>query len=160
MRRITHVAVIAALGAVLALAGCGGGSPDEEAPAQTTETTETTDTTTETVETEHEMETTTAEDSGDDSDESSGDAKTIRIVVRSGQVEGGIQRPSVKQGQTVALVVDTDAGEYVHVHGYDLREDVVPGEPTRLSFVASTPGRFEVELHNPSVVIADLQVEP
>jgi hypothetical protein len=86
--------------------------------------------------------------------------KRIRIVVRSGRVEGGIRRPSVDKGEKVVLVVDTDAGEYVHVHGYDISKDVVVGTPTRVVFTATTPGRFEVELHNPSVVIADLQVKP
>jgi hypothetical protein len=155
MTRIIHVAAVAALGAALAAAGCGGGSSDEQAPAQTAETTETTETT------EHESEHETVETETTTTEAHKPAApKTIRIVVRSGQVEGGIRRPSVDKGDKVVLVVDTDAGEYVHVHGYDISEDVVAGTPTRLSFVASTPGRFEVELHNPSVVIADLQVNP
>jgi hypothetical protein len=38
--------------------------------------------------------------------------------------------------------------------------DVTPGTPARITFVTSIPGRFEIELENKGLQIADLQVNP
>jgi hypothetical protein len=85
---------------------------------------------------------------------------TIRIVVEGGRPRGGIQRPTVEKGEKVVIVVRADAGEEVHLHGYDLDAPVRPGTPTRLRFTATIPGRFELELHHPDAVLADITVEP
>jgi hypothetical protein len=85
---------------------------------------------------------------------------TVRIVVRGGEVRGGIQRATVDQGKKVAIVVSSDVADEVHLHGYDKMVDVAPGKPARLAFVASIPGRFEVELENRGLQIADIEVRP
>jgi hypothetical protein len=85
---------------------------------------------------------------------------TVRIVVRSGQVRGGIQRATVEQGKKVAIVVGSDVADHVHLHGYDKFVDVTPGKAARLVFVASIPGRFEVELEDRGLQIADIEVRP
>jgi hypothetical protein len=85
---------------------------------------------------------------------------TVRIVVRSGKVRGGIQRATVEQGKKVAIVVGSDVADHVHVHGYDKFADVTPGKAARLVFVASIPGRFEVELEDRGLQIADIEVRP
>ncbi len=58
------------------------------------------------------------------------------------------------------LVVSSDVVDEVHLHGYDKSVDVTPGTPARLAFVASLPGRFEVELEDRALQIADLEVSP
>ena len=85
---------------------------------------------------------------------------TVRIVVRGGKVRGGIQRATVEQGKKVAIVVGSDVADEVHLHGYDKTADVAPGKPARLVFVASIPGRFEVELEDRGLQIADIEVRP
>jgi hypothetical protein len=85
---------------------------------------------------------------------------TVRIVVRDGKVVGGLQRTTVDQGKRVALVVSSDVADEVHLHGYDKMVDVTPGKPARLVFVASLPGRFEVELEDRGLQIADIEVRP
>jgi hypothetical protein len=85
---------------------------------------------------------------------------TVRIVVRSGKVRGGIQRATVEQGKKVAIVVGSDVADHVHLHGYDRFADVAPGKQARLVFVASIPGRFEVELEDRGLQIADIEVRP
>ena len=57
------------------------------------------------------------------------------------------------------LVVRTDAGEAVHLHGYNIEKQVTPGKPLRIPFTATLPGRFELELHHPDVVLAVLEVQ-
>jgi len=85
---------------------------------------------------------------------------TVRIVVRSGKVRGGIQRATVEQGKKVAIVVGSDVADEVHLHGYDKSVGVKPGKQARLVFVASIPGRFEVELESRGLQIADIEVRP
>jgi hypothetical protein len=85
---------------------------------------------------------------------------TIRINVVGGQPEGGIRRASVRQERQVVLHVTADVPDHVHLHGYDLMADVAPGTPAVLRFRATVPGRFEVELEDRGVQIADLEVRP
>ena len=84
----------------------------------------------------------------------------IVIVVDQGRPRGGIKRPKIEQGEKVVLVIRSDAGEAVHVHGYDIERPLRPGTPLRIPITASLPGRFEVELHHPDVVLAVLEVRP
>ena len=50
---------------------------------------------------------------------------------------------------------------HIHVHGYDLVAGVGPGlPPARIRFRATTPGRFEVELEDRRLQIAQLEVRP
>ena len=87
-------------------------------------------------------------------------ARTIVIVVDQGRPRGGIKRPTVEKGEKVVLVVRTDLGDEVHVHGYDVEKPVTPGKPVRIPFTAKLPGRFELELHHPDALLAVLEVRP
>ena len=86
-------------------------------------------------------------------------ARVIEVTVRGGEVRGPA-RPSVRQGGTVVLVVRADVSDHVHVHGYDLVGDVAPESPARLAFRATIPGRFEIELEDRGLPIAELTVRP
>jgi hypothetical protein len=84
----------------------------------------------------------------------------IRIVVRGGRVVGGLRRPRLEQGERAVLIVRADVSDHVHLHGYDIMRDVSPGNPARLRFRATIPGRFEVELEDRKLQIAQLEVRP
>ncbi len=84
----------------------------------------------------------------------------IQINVVNGKPIGGIKRPSVKKGRTVRFVVRTNAGTEVHLHGYDIEKTPKKGVPTVIQFVAKVPGRFELELHHPDALLAQLTVRP
>ena len=60
----------------------------------------------------------------------------------------------------VTLVVSSDIADEVHLHGYDLMADAAPGEKARIAFVATIPGRFEVELEDRALQIGELEVRP
>ena len=137
---------------VLALAGCGGGSSQVDATTETTQATTPATTTTETTT----AETTTAETMTTSAPE----PRTITVVVEAGRPKGGIQRPTVDKGDKVVLVVRTDSGEAVHLHGYNIEKDVVPGKAVRMPFTANIAGRFEVELHPTDALIAVIEVKP
>jgi hypothetical protein len=85
---------------------------------------------------------------------------TIPIVVRGGRVVGGLRRARLELGARAVLVVRADVSDHVHLHGYDIMRDVAPGRPARLRFRATIPGRFEVELEDRRLQIAQLEVRP
>ena len=124
--------------------------PDDEEPTRSATTTSETTTSTGT-ETETEANTTTTAETPS--------AVRIRIQAR-GDGSGSIRRVTIEQGQRVTLIVSADVVDEVHVHGYDLMADVAPGSPARISFEASVPGRFEVELESRALQIAELRVGP
>jgi hypothetical protein len=84
----------------------------------------------------------------------------IRIVVRGGRVIGGLRRARLERGERAVLIVRADVSDHVHLHGYDIMRDVSPGRPARLRFRATIPGRFEVELEDRRLQIAQLEVRP
>lgn len=84
----------------------------------------------------------------------------ISITAINGRPVGGIKRPSVKRGQTIKLVIRTNVGTELHLHGYDIEKIPRKGVPTVMRFVAKTPGRFELELHDPDALLAQLTVRP
>lgn len=145
MRRRVLLGSIAA--SALALAGCGG-SADPEATEATTGSTVTEPAP---AGTETEAETTPP---------AAPEPTTVSIRVAGGVPQGGIARPEVEQGDRVVIVVRSDVGEAVHVHGYAVERAITPGKPVRLPFTADIPGRFEVELHHPDAVLAVVTVNP
>jgi hypothetical protein len=84
----------------------------------------------------------------------------IRIVVRGGRVIGGLERARLDRGERAVLIVRADVSDHVHLHGYDVMRDVAPGAPARLRFRATIPGRFEVELEDRGLQIAQIEVRP
>ena len=71
----------------------------------------------------------------------------INITAVNGRPVVGIKRPTVKKGQTVRIVVKTNVGSQVHLHGYNIEKSVKKSVPTVIQFVAKVQGRFELELH-------------
>jgi hypothetical protein len=86
--------------------------------------------------------------------------RRVTIAVRAGRVIGGIRRATVPRGALVELLVTADVADEVHLHGYDISRDVAPGAPARLRFKATTSGRFEVELEQRQLQIAEITVRP
>jgi heme/copper-type cytochrome/quinol oxidase subunit 2 len=64
------------------------------------------------------------------------------------------------EGETVRFRVRSDTADHVHVHGYDLMKDVVPGKTTTMSFKATITGIFEIEFEDAGKEIGRLKVEP
>jgi hypothetical protein len=85
--------------------------------------------------------------------------KPVRISFENGEVTGP-RRPEFAVGDRIVLIVRSDVADHVHVHGYDLMQDVAPGVPARISFRADAPGRFEVELEDRHLPLTELVVRP
>jgi hypothetical protein len=82
-----------------------------------------------------------------------------RIVV-PGDTAPTVRQLKVQRGKRVVLVVESELTDHVHLHGYDLMADVSPGKPATIRFTASAPGRFEIELEDRGLAIAELEVGP
>jgi hypothetical protein len=85
-------------------------------------------------------------------------AKTIEVTYAGGKISGVDARVPVKLGEQVVLRVTSDVVEEIHVHGYDLYADLVPGQPAQLAFKADLPGSYEVELHEAGRPLFQLRV--
>jgi hypothetical protein len=93
-----------------------------------------------------------------DADSAPGDQR-IEVEVAGGEVSGDTGRVPVPEGAHVTLTVTSDVADEVHVHGYDLESELEPGAPAEMSFDATIPGVFEVELHESGTVLLTLQVQ-
>lgn len=67
---------------------------------------------------------------------------------------------SVGEGDSVTLNVTADRPVEIHVHGYDLEQEVEPDERSELSFEADQTGRFPMEDHETEAELGVLIVEP
>ena len=56
--------------------------------------------------------------------------------------------------------VTADEDEEIHVHGYDIEEEVPAGETINVSFPATITGIFEIEFHHSEEQIGSLRVDP
>jgi hypothetical protein len=96
------------------------------------------------------------------------DALEVEVEVEEGQiqleVEGRRQRVpgrvQVTQGDRVAIKLESDSAQEVHVHGYDLFINVLDGGERTLQFPANAAGVFEVELEGGHRLIFELEVRP
>jgi heme/copper-type cytochrome/quinol oxidase subunit 2 len=78
-------------------------------------------------------------------------------------IQGSTMSPdevSVTEGDQVNLRITSDHPVEFHLHGYDLEEEVEPGEPTELSFEATMTGRFAIEDHDTDTELGTLLVQP
>ena len=83
----------------------------------------------------------------------------IEAKVTGDKVDTASRRVGVSRGEKVRIQVEADHAEEVHVHGYDLKKDVAPGEPAVIEFTADAPGVFEVELEEAALKLFELQVQ-
>jgi hypothetical protein len=81
----------------------------------------------------------------------------VEVEVEEGRVEGPA-RITVAQGDRVAIEVEADTTDHVHVHGYDLLFDTSPGEKVLIRFRADIPGIFEIELEEAGLLLTQLEV--
>jgi hypothetical protein len=137
------VLALVALVAALALAACGGSDDNGGKPAGDGNATAPSSGK-------------TAKGAGAES--KGGDVPTV--VVRDGEPVGGIEELEYSAGDQVSFRVESDVADEVHVHGYDLMEDVPAGGSVSFDFPAEIEGIFEVELEGRKEQIAELRVNP
>jgi FtsP/CotA-like multicopper oxidase with cupredoxin domain len=133
--------VVAAL--VVAVAAFVIAQPgDDDEPAETTATTpaQTDDGGTGAPETETETETETEPASPPE-------PAATRIRIEGGAVVGGQKTIEAERGDTVRIIISTNAPDELHLHGYDIEREAEPGRPARFRFEADAEGEFVLESH-------------
>jgi hypothetical protein len=80
--------------------------------------------------------------------------------VRNGEPVGGVHDLEYSAGEEIRFEVTSDVADEVHVHGYDLMEEVAAGGTVSFDFPAEIEGIFEVELEGRQEQIAELRVNP
>jgi len=86
--------------------------------------------------------------------------KVPTIVIRNGEPVGGIKQLEYNAGDEIRFEVKSDVADEVHVHGYDLMEDVPAGGTVSFDFPAEIEGIFEAELEGRKEQIAEITVNP
>jgi hypothetical protein len=82
------------------------------------------------------------------------------IVVKGGEPVGGVAELSFAKGGRIRFVVESDVADHVHLHGYDVFEDVPAGGRVEFDLPATLEGVFEVELEDRVVPLAEITVSP
>lgn len=134
------------------LAACGGGAVST--------TTSTTAGTTSSISTTTTMSTTTSTATSTTTATTTTGAEVARIKVEDGVKTEGLDTLSVRVGDTVRFEVEADVADEIHVHGFDLHFDTVPGQEVLVEFVAEATGIFEIELEAAGLHLLDLEVTP
>jgi hypothetical protein len=133
----TALALLAALAVAVGLAACGSSS-DETNEATTGATTR----------------------PADSPESASMGGKVPTIVIRDGEPVGGIKQLEYDAGDEIRFEVTSDVADEVHVHGYDLMQDVQAGGTVSFDFPAEIEGIFEAELEGRKEQIAEITVNP
>jgi hypothetical protein len=149
-RKVVLALAVLGLAISVGVAACGGDDGDGTAGTTTAETTtETTPATTA-------PPTTESTETTPPTNETPFTA--IRITVENAQPVGGIQRPKLSLGDDAIIYVTSDVADEVHLHGYDLSQEVEAGGTIQIPLHATIPGRFEIELEQRGVQLAELTV--
>lgn len=138
------VAIAIVVVGFIALSGGGDGE-------STTETTATTATT----------ETTGGEQTKGEQGGGKPDAGVPVIEVKGGEPVGGVQELAFDKGGTIEFEVKSaDTSGELHLHGYDVAEELEAGGTARFSVPADIDGIFELEIEDTAVPIAEVTVNP
>jgi FtsP/CotA-like multicopper oxidase with cupredoxin domain len=142
---------VAVVAVVVAVASGGDDEDDQAAQTNQATTRDQADTGTDTTEQPHE---TVPPEPG-----------VTRIRLKGGKVAGGPADIKATKGDTVRIVVSSDAPDEFHLHGYDIYERAKPGRPARFVFKADIEGIFELESHvaedaGRDPLVGKLTVEP
>jgi heme/copper-type cytochrome/quinol oxidase subunit 2 len=78
--------------------------------------------------------------------------------VQDGKVTPKPRRVDVPKDSQVRLTVTSDVDDELHVHGYEIEEELEAGRPTTVEFVADQQGVFEVETHETELQLMQLEV--
>ena len=80
------------------------------------------------------------------------------MALSGGQVSGGARQETARIGEQVRIRAVSDVVEELHVHTYEQRVALQPGQPGEVILTATIPGRHEVEFEKSRRRALTLQV--
>jgi len=86
--------------------------------------------------------------------------RAFDLTVRNGRPVPGPVVLKVTEGDEVTLRITSNRSDELHLHGYDLRAALKPGETVELHLTARLAGRFGIELHHANIEVGSLEVYP
>jgi len=87
-----------------------------------------------------------------------GDVRTVEVTITGQQVDPPPAQVDLAVGETLRLVVTSDRDSEVHAHGFEVEAPVPAGVPTTVELTGSAPGVYEVELHDPDLLLLQVAV--
>ena len=84
--------------------------------------------------------------------------RTITISVQGRNIVPKPSSVSIKKGETLRLVVTTAADDILHAHGFGVEQPLLAGKPTTADLVGAEPGQYEVETHEPALLLLVVRV--
>jgi plastocyanin len=88
----------------------------------------------------------------------SGCGTSLQITVKGSTVTPAPGTTDVKAGCQVDLTITADRTSEVHVHVVDLEKPITAGQPLHVTFTPTQTGVYEVELHDPDLLLVKLAV--
>jgi hypothetical protein len=86
------------------------------------------------------------------------DPVTVEVTIEGDRVEPAGDRVDVAPGQPVEFVVDADAAGEMHVHSTPEQTIEFGAGTSEHTVTVDRPGVVEVELHDPELVVVQLEV--
>jgi hypothetical protein len=148
-----HIVTAGALACALALtAGCGGEADTDDTATATEATSAATPSETPTTEATP-SEKPTAEES-----EHQHEGTVVEMTLKDGQVTPNGDRVEARAGEPITFVVDADAPGELHVHSAAGTTFAFEPGVSEHTFTVDRPGVVEVELHDPALIVVQLEV--
>jgi len=82
----------------------------------------------------------------------------LQITVKGSTVTPAPGTTDVKAGCEVDLTITSDRTSEVHVHVVEMEKAITAGQPLHVTFTPTQPGVYEVELHDPDLLLVKLAV--
>jgi len=82
----------------------------------------------------------------------------LALTVAKGKVTGHTGRVKVPLGSRVRITVTSDVADEIHVHLYDLKQELSANQPGSIEFTADKPGVIEVELEKAKLPLTRLAI--
>lgn len=84
----------------------------------------------------------------------------VQWRVEKGQRVQGPAKFAVRVGDAITLEVASDRNDTLHVHGDDLKVPLLADKNIRIDWTPVHSGRFEMELHDTGLTLAQVDVLP
>lgn len=82
------------------------------------------------------------------------------IEIKGGEPVGGVSELEFASGDEILIEVASDAAYEIHLHGYDISQNVPAGGTVEFKTTASIEGVFELEIEDTVTPIAEISVVP
>lgn len=84
--------------------------------------------------------------------------RTITITVQGRTIDPKPSSVSIKKGETLRLVVTAAADDILHAHGFGVEKPLLAGQPTTADVVGAESGQYEIETHEPALLLLVVRV--